>query len=67
MSRVTEIPGTTRDLLEEDFRLGGLHFKLIDTAGVRKTDEIVEQEGIRRTHNAMKEADLILLLLMRVS
>ncbi len=60
---VTEIPGTTRDLLEEDLRLGSLHFKLIDTAGVRKTEEQVEQEGIRRTHAAVKEADLILLLL----
>lgn len=60
---VTDIPGTTRDLLEEDLRLGGLHFKLIDTAGVRKTEEIVEKEGIRRTHVAMQEADLILLLL----
>lgn len=60
---VTEIPGTTRDLLEEDLRLGALHFKLIDTAGVRETEEIVEKEGIRRSHTAMQEADLILLLL----
>lgn len=60
---VTEIPGTTRDLLEEDLRLGTLHFKLIDTAGVRKTEEVVEQEGIRRTQAAMAEADLILLVL----
>lgn len=60
---VTEIPGTTRDFLEEDLRLGALHFKLIDTAGIRKTDEIVEQEGIRRTQAAVKEADLILLVL----
>ena len=60
---VTEIAGTTRDLLEEDFRLGGLHFRLIDTAGLRDAEEIVEKEGIRRSHLAMKEADLILLLL----
>lgn len=60
---VTEIAGTTRDLLEEDFRLGALHFKLIDSAGIRETEEIVEQEGIRRSKNAMKEADLVLLLL----
>lgn len=60
---VTEIPGTTRDLLEEDFRLGGLHFRLIDTAGIRETEEVVEKEGIRRSHKAMKEADLVLLLL----
>lgn len=60
---VTEIAGTTRDLLEEDFRLGQLHFKLIDTAGIRDTEEIVEKEGIRRSQKAMQEADLILLLL----
>jgi tRNA modification GTPase len=60
---VTEIAGTTRDLLEEDFRLGGLHFRLVDTAGIRDAEEIVEKEGIRRSHLAMKEADLILLLL----
>ena len=60
---VTEIPGTTRDLLEEDLHLGPLHFRLIDTAGIRETEEIVEQEGIRRSQKAMQEADLILLLL----
>jgi tRNA modification GTPase len=60
---VTEIAGTTRDLIEEDLRLGPLHFRLIDTAGIRDTDEIVEQEGIRRSQQAMKKADLILLLL----
>lgn len=60
---VTDIPGTTRDLLEEDLHLGSLHFKLIDTAGIRNTTEIIEQEGIRRSHKAMKEADLVLFLL----
>jgi tRNA modification GTPase len=60
---VTEIAGTTRDLLEEDLRLGELHFKLIDTAGIRETNERIEQEGIRRSQAAMQEADLILLLL----
>ena len=60
---VTPIPGTTRDLLEEDLRLGGLHFKLIDTAGIRTTTEIIEQEGILRSRGAMQEADVILLLL----
>ncbi len=60
---VTAIAGTTRDLLEEDLRLGGLHFRLIDTAGIRDTQEIIEQEGIRRSKKAMEEADLILLLL----
>lgn len=60
---VTPIAGTTRDLLEEDLRLGQLHFKLIDTAGIRDTQEVVEKEGIRRSTIAMEEADLILLLL----
>jgi tRNA modification GTPase len=60
---VTEIAGTTRDVLQEDLRLGQLHFKLIDTAGIRETEEVVEKEGIRRSQMAMKEADLILLLL----
>jgi tRNA modification GTPase len=60
---VTEIPGTTRDLLEAELRIGGLHFRLVDTAGIRQTDEIVEQEGIRRSYQALQEADLILLVL----
>ena len=60
---VTEIAGTTRDILEEDLRLGQLHFRLIDTAGIRDTEERVEQEGIRRSRLAMERADLILLLL----
>ena len=60
---VTEIAGTTRDLLEEEMKLGNLHFRLIDTAGIRDTIEIVEQEGIRRSKQAMSGADLILLVL----
>ncbi|MBS0624530.1 MAG: tRNA uridine-5-carboxymethylaminomethyl(34) synthesis GTPase MnmE [Verrucomicrobia bacterium] len=60
---VTEIAGTTRDLLEDDLRLSGLHFRLIDTAGIRDTEEIVEKEGIRRSKSAMQSADLILFLL----
>jgi tRNA modification GTPase len=60
---VTPIPGTTRDLLEEELRLGRLHFRLIDTAGIRDTEDQIEQEGIRRSKDAMEKADLILLLL----
>lgn len=60
---VTEIPGTTRDLLEAELKIGGLHFRLVDTAGIRTTEELVEQEGIRRSRQAMSEADLILLVL----
>lgn len=60
---VTPIPGTTRDLLEAPLSLGGLHYHLVDTAGIRKTQEVVEQEGIRRSKQTMEEADLILLVL----
>lgn len=60
---VTEIAGTTRDLLEDNLYLGGLHFRLIDTAGIRETTEKIEKEGIRRSKEAMQAADLILLVL----
>ena len=60
---VTEIAGTTRDLLEDDLRLGKLHFRLIDTAGIRETEEVVEKEGVRRSREAMQQADLILLVM----
>ena len=62
---VTEIEGTTRDILEEDLMLDGLHFRLIDTAGIRDTDEIIEKEGIKRSQNAYKQADLILFVIDR--
>lgn len=60
---VTPIAGTTRDLIEEDFRMGQLHFRITDTAGIRETEEVVEKEGIRRSQTASRQADLILLLL----
>lgn len=60
---VSHIPGTTRDILEDHMRLNGLNFKLMDTAGIRITDEAIEQEGIRRSKEAMQQADLILLVL----
>src|SRR5204863_3764132 len=60
---VSEIPGTTRDVLEDHMRLAGLNFKLLDTAGIRETVEVIEKEGIRRSHAAMREADLILVVL----
>ncbi len=60
---VTHVEGTTRDLLEDDLRLGDLHIRLIDTAGIRETSELVEQEGIRRSHEAMDKADLVLVVL----
>ena len=60
---VTPIPGTTRDLLHEAMTLGGLHLRLTDTAGIRQTEEMIEQEGIRRSKQAVQQADLILLVL----
>lgn len=60
---VSHIPGTTRDILEDQMRLNGLNLKLSDTAGIRQTDELIEQEGIRRSKDAMSQADLILLIL----
>ena len=60
---VSHIPGTTRDILEDHMRLNGLNFKLMDTAGIRITHEVIEQEGIRRSKEAMQQADLILLVL----
>lgn len=60
---VSPIPGTTRDVLEDHLRLNGFHLKLSDTAGIRETEEGIEQEGIRRSKQAMQEADLVLLVL----
>lgn len=60
---VSHIPGTTRDILEDHLRLNGLNLRLIDTAGIRHSDEIIEKEGIRRSKEAMGQADLILLVL----
>ena len=59
---VTEIPGTTRDVLHVDLDLDGFAVRLYDTAGLRETDDIVEREGIRRTHRSLAEAHLVLLL-----
>ena len=59
---VTAIPGTTRDVIEESIDLDGVMIHLVDTAGVRETDDIVEQEGIKRTRAAQDEADLLLVV-----
>ncbi|MEM1283475.1 MAG: tRNA uridine-5-carboxymethylaminomethyl(34) synthesis GTPase MnmE [Chlamydiota bacterium] len=60
---VSTTPGTTRDIVEDHMRLNGLNLRLIDTAGIRETSEEIEEEGIRRSHQAMRDADLILLVL----
>lgn len=59
---VTDVPGTTRDVLHVDLDLLGYAVRLYDTAGLRDTDDIVEREGIRRTRLSMSDAHLVLLL-----
>lgn len=59
---VTDIPGTTRDLVREHVNLDGLPLHLIDTAGLRESHDPVEQEGVRRTRREMRQADHILLM-----
>lgn len=60
---VSHIAGTTRDVVEDDLRLDGLHCRLIDTAGIRETEEIIEGEGVKRSLKAMKRADLVFIVL----
>ncbi len=59
---VTDIAGTTRDILKERIEIDGLPLHIIDTAGLRETDNVIEMEGIKRTHKAMQAADLVLWL-----
>ncbi len=60
---VTDIEGTTRDTLEEYINLGGITLKLIDTAGIRDTEDVVEKIGVDRAIESMEAADLIMLVL----
>ncbi len=60
---VTAVPGTTRDLLEETVNIRGIPVRLIDTAGIRCTQDEVEQEGIRRSGAAMEQAELLMIML----
>lgn len=59
---VTDIPGTTRDTVEESVLCGGVELRLIDTAGIRETDDTVEQMGVERSRRAVAEADLVLVV-----
>ncbi len=57
---VTDIPGTTRDTVEESVLCGGVLLRLIDTAGIRDTEDVVEQKGVERSRKALESADLVL-------
>lgn len=57
---VTDVPGTTRDLLRERIRIDGIELTLVDTAGLRDAPDVVEREGIRRARDELAKADLVL-------
>jgi tRNA modification GTPase len=59
---VTDIPGTTRDILREHIQIDGLPLHIIDTAGLRDSDDIVEQEGVKRAKKVIETADMVLFV-----
>lgn len=59
---VSEIAGTTRDVIEDEINLGGITFRFIDTAGIRETEDTIEAIGVEKTHQKIQEASLILFL-----
>ncbi len=60
---VTDVPGTTRDIIEEHFSIRGIPLRLIDTAGIRETEDIVEKIGVERSKELFNLADLIIVML----
>lgn len=59
---VTDIPGTTRDIIEEVLNIKGIPIKIIDTAGIRETSDVIEQIGVQKTRESIALADLVLLV-----
>jgi len=59
---VTDVPGTTRDVLREHIQIDGMPLHIIDTAGLRESEDIIEKEGIRRAHAEIEKADRVLYL-----
>ncbi len=60
---VTEIAGTTRDIIEENINLKGIHLHIIDTAGIRKSDDVVEQIGVEKAKKYTADADLVIYVI----
>lgn len=59
---VTDIPGTTRDTIDETINLNGIPLNLVDTAGLRQTENVVEQQGVQRSRDILNKAELLLLM-----
>ena len=60
---VTDIPGTTRDIIEEFININGIPLKIIDTAGIRETEDIVEKIGVEKSRESLSNADLVIIVL----
>lgn len=60
---VTDIPGTTRDIIEDYINLNGVPVRIIDTAGIRETEDLVEKIGVEKTHREVESADLIIMMI----